>query len=225
MSLTTIIILSVIALLLIIGATQRKKLVLLIRSETNSALKNVTSNSKVLSLRISDLKSHLGKVVDSAGDLYAKEELFTNNILALSKNILTTKEEAKKAKADGNESNAKTKLTLYFTLKNELELLNANLDTVTKAKHVIETKVSHIKARITEYEVKLDGLKARESVNTVLAKTRSVVGLSFVDSIDNSLDQLETKVSTDEFKNKYLNSDEEEVDYSDAVNDEFDKLS
>ena len=99
---TTIIVVSVVAVLLvIIGVAQREKLVLLVRSEANSAIKKATNSVKVIELRISDLKKSVKVMIDSAGDLHAKELEFKKLYKKKAKEINVKIEEQEDSAASG----------------------------------------------------------------------------------------------------------------------------
>jgi len=222
---TTIIIIAAICIILAIGAINRKKLLLWVRSETNSILKEITNTVKVLELRISDAKKSINKMVDNAGDLFAQEKNIEVSIKSLIEKIDIIKHEALEAKNDKNNDLAKSKLELMLTYQKELDMLNKNLETIMQTRIKLESNISKLKTRISKHEIEIKGLKARQMTNNALKNANNSILDVDGTSLDDSINQVNSDITAKEFKLDYIsNEDEEDENHSQAVEEAFENL-
>lgn len=221
---TTIIILSVVAILLLVGATQRKKLALLIRSEVKDFTDKQLSNVKVLKVRIEDIKSKGREMVDQAANLEALEQKQVKLIETLNKDLEVATNTAKKAKEAKDKDKAIIELAKVKELNNQITLATQNKNVANKSRLALESKISKIKTQISTYEIQIQGLEARKATNDVLNK----ISIDTVnnDTINNAIDNLEDKVSTEEIKLDYKVNlqDDSDNDYSKDLEEEYENL-
>lgn len=223
MTTVQIILLSVVVLLIVIGATQRKKLVLLIKSETNHILKEATNSVKVLELRLEDLKTSINKIAESAGSIYAQLKKREKDVEKLKKDVEEYLDEAKEAKKAGNIILAKTKLEAWAYAKKALEQAEQDIINLNKTKTSLESTVLRLKLKKEVYANNIEYLKGRDNVNGAL---KNIAGLSSAtgESLDESINLFDDKVSFEEDKLSYMTNSTDKEDFSKDINDQFDKL-
>ncbi len=218
-----IIITIVAVLLLIIGATQRKALTTWIRSEAKSVIDNSTNTIKVANLRLSDLKKQVGKLAETAATLYAQEIKQEKQIKKLTEDSEDLLSKAKTAKDNNEAIKSKEYLKLKIETDNQLAILEENVEILKSKRATLELNIQKIKTYIQKSKIQLSGLKARKDTNSLLKdiKVTTIDGNTLEETIDN----VEEKVSTDELKLSYLTEDEViEDSYSETLETEFNKL-
>jgi phage shock protein A len=214
----------VVAVLVLIGATQRKKLTDLFRSTTNSLIEKGSDPLKIIKLRIEEAKASAKKAAESAAELYATEMSQQSQYDALSEKHAKLIKEAKDLKDSGNSDKAKAKLEVAIQIEKQMANLSENISKMNENRIKLETKIIRIKAKVEKFKAQYDGLKARKEAGEAL---RKVTVESFNgDNLEESLGNVEELVSKDENKLSYQldNSDEEEEDYSADVDDKFKDL-
>ena len=218
-----IIITIVAVLLLIIGATQRKALTTWIRSEAKSVIDNSTNTIKVANLRLSDLKKQVIKLAETAATLYAQEIKQEKQIKKLTEDSEDLLSKAKTAKDNNEAIKSKEYLKLKIETDNQLAILEENVEILKSKRATLELNIQKIKTYIQKSKIQLSGLKARKDTNSLLKdiKVTTIDGNTLEETIDN----VEEKVSTDELKLSYLTEDEViEDSYSETLETEFNKL-
>jgi len=220
----TIILVVVGILLLVIGVSQRKRIVLLLNVKVNEALDSAQDNVATAKYKLKQLKEAKNKLIDQAGEVFAALGEQKASVSELEKDIEKALSDAKKAKYEDNESLAKTKLGLHIELKKQLELLNENVDGLEKRKAVLETVIAKTKGQIASYDIRTKSLSSRKSVNDVLKKTK-LAGFDG-ENLDETIDSAEKEIKRDELKMDYLTEESmsEEEDYSADINQAFDEL-
>ena len=220
---TLIIVLAAVAVLVVIGVTQRKKLALLIRSTVKAKIDENMSTLKVLNLRISDAEKTIREMVEGAGKLFASEKQQIKALEQLKADYEKTVNEAKKAKADGNIDLAKVKIELFKELDSQITMAAENLDVIGKQKASLETRIAKIKGDIQKQKLRYEGLKARQVTNDALrsVKAETVNG----ETIDSSSKIIEDKIDFEQNELEYTIGDPAVADgFSEDVENEFNKL-
>lgn len=219
---TLTIILIVVGILVLIGATQRKKLALIFKSEANAVIKKVTNPVKIMELKLAELKASIGKMVDVAASLYAQ-------ILKLEKDLgkfIQERDEylkaAKKAKEEDNENLAKSKLEAKLYTDKLINQTKSDIATLSEKKTALEIKINKLKLKQSMYKNDIETLKSRSDINKAL---KSITGLDSIDgeSLDETIESFTETVDMDENKIAYTSTDAEE-DFSTEVDSEFEKL-
>lgn len=223
MSTTMMIITGIAILLLIIGASQRKRLTLLFKSEVNSLLENAKNDIKIAKYKIKELKFNINKLIDQSALLYAEEHVQLESLDELKKQVEKTLKKAKKAKTNGNEMASKEKLTLVSRLKEEIDITEKHIQFLQDKRKSIEGIIQKSKSLIIQYDIKVKSLDAKTSVNKVLSQTISTDFMG--DSIQDNIKNAETLALKDEFKYDYHINDISYTDeYTDEVEEEFKNL-
>ena len=218
-----IIITIVSVLLLIIGATQRKALTTWIRSETKSVIDSSMNTIKIANLKLSDLEKKVISLANTAATLFAQEILQEKQIKILHKSSDSLLSKAKLAKKDDKTARAKEYLKLKIETDNQITILEENIAILKSKRTTLELNIQKVKTYIQKSKIQLSGLKARKDTNSLLKdiKVTTIDGNTLEETIDN----VEEKISTDELKLSYLTEDEViEDDYSETLDTEFNKL-
>ena len=210
-------------LLLIIGATQRKALTTWIRSETKSVIDSSMNTIKIANLKLSDLEKKVISLANTAATLFAQEILQEKQIKILHKSSDSLLSKAKLAKKDDKTARAKEYLKLKIETDNQITILEENIAILKSKRTTLELNIQKVKTYIQKSKIQLSGLKARKDTNSLLKdiKVTTIDGNTLEETIDN----VEEKISTDELKLSYLTEDEViEDDYSETLDTEFNKL-
>ena len=218
-----IIITIVSVLLLIIGATQRKALTTWIRSETKSVIDSSMNTIKIANLKLSDLEKKVISLANTAATLFAQEILQEKQIKILHKSSDSLLSKAKLAKKDDKTARAKEYLKLKIETDNQITILEENIAILKSKRTTLELNIQKVKTYIQKSKIQLSGLKARKDTNSLLKdiKVTTIDGNTLEETIDN----VEEKISTDELKLSYLTEDEVIEDgYSETLDTEFNKL-
>ena len=221
MSLTFIIVIAVIFLLLI-GATQRKRLLLLFRAETNAAIKNATNNEKVLDLKLQQFKDAVNKLIDAAGSVYAQILKTEKELKKAGEDEDRYRKEAKDAKEKGETEIAKTKLEAMLYSKSAKDQYEKDLKDLVERKKKLEISIIRMKTRMNTYSCQIEALKGRNAVNKAL---KSINGVNALDgeSLVESIELFDGKTEFENNKLTYIDG-EQTPDFSSEVSSEFDKL-
>lgn len=223
-SLTIGLIVSVVILILA-GTSQRKRLYIWFRSESNAAIKKLTNTIKVLDLRISDSKVAIKNLVERTGDLYAQELEYIKCVGKLAESVDVLRDEAKKAKKDGKDDLAKAKLTLLISSEKELISMNKNLEIVSSSKQKLELKITKLKNQIKESEIRILGLKAKRAATDSVKEANKAMFSIDGTTINESIDEIDKDLDREEVKLEYVSNDiNEEEDYSEEVSKRFEEL-
>ncbi len=224
MSTTTLIIIGVGVLLLVIGASQRKRLSLLFRSEVANLLEKAKNDIKIAKLKISDLKVNINNLVMHATSLYAEEQSQKDELKDLKVKEEELLKKAKKAKEKSDEMKAKEKLTLMYRIKDQILLTEQHIESLKSKRETIEKVIQKSKTLVEQYKIKVDGLAAKASANKILAKT---VATDFLgETIEDNIKNAEIDINKQEYKQEYVINDSiiSDDEYSDDVEAEFKKL-
>ena len=184
----TYIIITIVLILLVLGVTLRKNLVVWFRSEANEIVEKHTDHIKVAKLKIKDWKANLEKLVDSAAEVYAKENSQRTQLSKFKDDYEKCMKKAKTFKVENKEDDAKIELTKALTFEKSIKLIEGNLDVLTKTREKLEIRVNKIKAHIATKEIELLGIDSRNSVNKVF---KSISGNDIRGSLDVNLDLAE----------------------------------
>jgi len=134
MNTLTIILIIVGILLVVLGATQRAKIALLIRTETDSFLSSKINTTKVAGLKLKDLKVKVKHLANQAAELFGEEKLQLEQLDKLKTKSTKLLEEAKKAKEATNIELSKEKLRLQIEIDKQITLLNESITAIQKGK-------------------------------------------------------------------------------------------
>ena len=219
----TYIIIGIVALLLIVGATQRKQLTMLFKSEVNDLVEKNLNNVKIAKMKIKELKANARKLAEQAAILMGEEDaqgMRLKQLKAKGKELLS---EAKKAKSNDNDMLAKEKLKLKREVDKQIKLIEEQIIALTKKRTSLEIIIERSKGMIAEFDIKTKGLESRQAVNNLLGKTVSTDFLG--DDLSDNLDNADYKITVEESKLDYLMSDKiEDECYTEDIENEFDKL-
>lgn len=197
----TIILISIGTLLVLIGATQRKKLSLWVRSEANDFIDNNIDHIKVMRQRIEDIKTKARKAADGAEKLYAEIQLQQEKIISLAKDLEDSTKLAIKQKEDGNKEGAIISLKKCELIKEQIAVMTENITASKEQLTKVENNIAEAKIKIMEYQGKIKSLDVRKKTNSLL---KAAKGFSVnEDSMDESLSTTEDKIRVEELKLDY----------------------
>lgn len=221
---TIIIIAVILTLLLIIGASQRKKLSIWFRSEAADIISKNTNTSKVAKLQLSDMKSKIKVLIDQASSIFALELQQKKEKEEIALKIKSLVVEAKAAKANDNITLAKEKLKLKLENEKQLELIEENIKTLTSSRGKIEGNIQKVKTYVAKNNIRLKGAETRKQVNLLLKQSR-VTNIDG-DTLEETIDTLTETVEGEEFKLEYIDNLEGNVEeeYSEKIDKEFETL-
>lgn len=176
---TSIIIAVVSILLLVIGTIQRKKILLLVRSETNTLLDGSTNNVKVINLKISELRKQIKDSKQLSGKLFAESNAQNRKKDEVTEKIETALANAKKYKEDGNNEASKFQLQVVLDLEKQLEIINNSIKLITTNKIKLESRIAKAARNVEQFNIKIKSIEASKSVNKLL---KNVVNEGLSDS-------------------------------------------
>jgi len=218
-----IIITIIAAVLLVIGATQRKALSTLVRSETKSFIDSNTNTIKVAKLKLSDLKAKKKSIIDQAGELFGLEGIQKKQLKSLEEQEKELRDKAKQAKEANNKDSAIEYLKLANETLKQIELVKENVETLSKKRKMLEINLQKINTYISTNDIRIQGLSSRQAVNNLL---KDITVSSINDNtLEETIDNTEDTIIKDELKLDYLTEDailKEEA--SSELNDEYEKL-
>lgn len=224
MNLLTIILILVGITLAIVGAAQRAKIALWIRSGVDSFLSSKLDNTKVAGLKLKDLKIKVKHLINQAAELFAEETVQTEKLNELKTQSDKLIEDATKAKKADKVDLAKEKLRLQIEIGKQITLLEESIVAIGKGRVKLESNIQKIKTYITQNAIRLTGLSNRKKVNDLLKQTN----LSDIngDTLEETLDSTEDGVHKDELKLNYLeeDGDESEENYTEELEKKFESL-
>lgn len=210
--------------LIIIGATQRKELILLFRSEAHDIVVKNTDSVKVAKLQLSDMKAKIKQLINQAGELFALEEQQRKEAVTTQESIDKLLKEAKAAKEDNNIILAKEKLKLKLENEKQLTLINENIETLALSRGKVEGNIQKVKTYVAKNNIRVKGAEARKQVNNLLQASNitSIDG----ETLEETIDTLEIKVEGEEAKLDYIDkiNDNGPEEYSEVVDKEFENL-
>lgn len=208
MNTLTIIILAVVAVLIIIGATQRQQLKLWFKSEVNDLVTKNTNNVKVANYQVKDIKAKVRETINQAAELFALEEAQNKTLKELQDQLSKEQQAARVAKDDGKKDLAITKLSMIKVLKEQIVIVEGNIAVANESRIKLEARITKLKNKINTYDIQLAGLAARKSTNEALSKISSSVGGE--DGIGETIDIVGAKVESEEIKLGYIMDESEE---------------
>ncbi len=213
---------TVLAILGIIGATQRQNIKTWVRSETKYFVDNNTNTVKVAKLKLSDLKVKKKEIVNTAGELFGLEGLQKKQLKTLLDKSTTLLIKATDAKKDNKKESAIEYIKLKKETDKQIELVKENIDTLSKRRTALEVDLQKINTYIATSDIRLEGLASRKAVNNVL---KDVKTSSFSeDTLDETLNNTEESIIKDELKLDYLSEESSEVENSAELDAEYDSL-
>jgi phage shock protein A len=201
----------VVGLLIIIGASQRKKWATWFKSEVNDISEKITDPIKVLKLGIKEAESSLKTLVDNAAKIFAEERAVEDQIKILKDKIKSTTNQAKEFKESDKNTKAKAKVELLIAYEKELKTLKDQYRTIManreKVEGLVEKQKTHIaksKARLTTVEANKSAAEACRSVSTVI-NDYEVVNLPDVEN------KVLKELNTESKKLEYIEEDTDDI--------------
>ena len=217
-----ILISAIIALLVIIGATQRQHLKTWFRSEAKDFIDKNTNTLKVAKLKLSDLKTKKKEIVDQAGELFGLEGLQKKQLAKLQQQETDLIAKAKKAKENNKKDEAIEHLKLVKETAIQIKLVEENIDTLAKKRNILEVNLQKINTYIATNDIRLQGLSSRKAVNSLL-KDIKIADIN-EDTLEETINTTEETIVKDELKLDYLTEDSLEVETSDELDKEYEDL-
>lgn len=210
--------------LLLIGATQRKKLFILFKSKTNDLIDKNTNQVSVIKLQIVEMRKNVESAINDCCDLAASEEGQYTQINSIKEKIKENYNKAKKAKDKGESDKSKVFIELAMDLEVQVKELEKNAEVIKASVAKLEVKIAKAISKITSSEVSLKNLKARKKTNDALNKV--TFGGTNGSKLNDTLDTLDIEVSHDEIAldKKLSFSDEVDVDFDESVNAKFNEI-
>jgi len=208
--------------LLLIGATQRKRLLLLLRSEVNAVTKEAVSNIKVLDLRLTELKEAVKNTIEAAGSIFAQIKKTEADIEKMGKDIEQYNRDAKISKDKGDVEVAKAKIEAAIYTDKTLQKAKLDLIELEKRKIRLEVSITRMKLKQNAYSNEIELLRGRDSVNKAL---KSVTGYSALggEPLGEAIETFDNKVSFEENKLGYIDGNQNE-DFTSEVEESYNKL-
>jgi len=221
MNLTIILIIAVV-LLILIGATQRKRLLLIFRSEVNAITKEAVTNIKVLDLRLTELKEAIKNTIEAAGSLFAQIKKTEADIIKMEADIKAYNSEAKTAKDTGEIEVSKAKIEAAIYTQKTLDKAKLDIIELNKRKIKLEVSITRMKLKKNAYSNEIELLRGRDSVNKAL---KSVAGYGNLggEPLGEAIETMDNKISFEENKFGYIDGTQTE-DFTSEVEDSYNKL-
>jgi phage shock protein A len=225
MNLLTVVVLVVVALLVIMGVKNRKKLAFWVKAETNDFIENNIDGVKVAKQQIKDADEMRKKIVDEAGTLLAEEKAQLKSLDELKVSLEKTTKEATNAKKNDNKDLAIVKLKQKKQIQTQIDAIEENIQVLSKTRSTLELQNEKLRGKIANYKIQLSGLKARKTTNEALS------GINFGsingETLEETLNSEEVKITKEEVKLQYKmeveNIEDEEVT-TEELEKEFNNL-
>lgn len=220
----TLTVLGVVALLIVIGATQRKKLLLLIQSNSSSLLNGLVDETKVAKYKVEKLKAQGVKLVDVISTNSASIEKTKADIMKAEADVANLISKAKTAKENGDKDKAMGYLSQKTIKETVVAELKKGLESLELVQKKSKKSFEKIKTNIALYENKAQVIEARASNIKVLEQLKP--NLSGDSEIEESIGEIESSIDFKEAKMKATLDllSEDEVDYSESLNEDYDNL-
>ena len=214
-----------VVVLLVIGAANRKKLFLWTKAEASEIIDNKLDSLKVANQRIKEAEKLRIQVVNEAASLLAEEQMQDKQLKELRDKLDNAKNEAVAAKESCKKDLAIVKIKQIKQLEAQINTLEENKTVLQETRAKLELKNEKLRGQISNFKIQLSGLKARKATNEALSK----INFDKVnnESLNESLDSEDIKISKEEIKLQYkMNIEElEDDDYStEDLEGEYEKL-
>ena len=209
--------------LVVIGAVQRKKLLVWVRSETGGFLNSVRSDEKIAKLRVEELRAKGIKLAEAIAENKASIDKTNEDLSKAVADEIDLSSQAKRAKDNGDKDKAMNLLAQRNGKQKVIQELQKCVDALALVDGKSRESFRKIKTEIAVVESRAQVIKARSSNLKALEQLKPT--LSGENEISDSIGEIEKGI---DFKEAKLNATIDllgsEDNFSAEINDDYDNL-